>query len=57
MCGISRAELFADMTPADTEALKQQAVTACMDVLRESDDATVRKSAFDLLCGLGALPQ
>jgi hypothetical protein len=57
LCGISRAELFADMTPADDTALKQQAVAACMDVLRESNDATVRKSAFDLLYGLGALPQ
>lgn len=50
--GISRADFAAGLRTDDAE-LRQLAESTCKEVLRRSDDATVRADAMDLLTDMG----
>lgn len=53
--GIDPATLFADQTAQEQAEMRQLAVTACKDALRDSPLATVRADALQLLINMGEL--
>jgi len=55
--GITEAELAAGISPKVEGEFRQLAIDACMGALRECNEPTVRKDAFDLLIKLGILKQ
>lgn len=53
--GVDAAAFAANLTEAEEAGLRRATVTACKEALREADDASVRKEAYDLLVGMGEL--
>jgi hypothetical protein len=55
--GTTPAEFFASMTPEEDTELRQLAIDACMNALRQSNEASVRADAMEALTALGVLKQ
>lgn len=55
--GMDPAEFAASLSPKDAEQDRQLVVATCMEILRECNDAAVRKEAYDLLTSIGEIQQ
>jgi len=55
--GTTQEAVAAALPPETAEADRQLILDACRHVLRDCDDATVRRDAYDLLLQMGALLQ
>lgn len=53
--GVDAAAFAASLTEEAEVELRQATVFACKEALREADDASVRKEAYDLLVGMGEM--